>query len=268
MSTVRESSLAHLLHLLHLRLKSLCRRKLLILVEHLQHIQDSRMRRKAFLREISREPGAVSVEMLYWLGNLARNRHAAAQNLYLDLLDEESVRTILSEEKIEEIWRIGRLRGYRDMLELFFYTTGVDHRLDERPALPPEIKDIPLGTRKSMARVREITTLERLLKDNDENVIKNLLANPRLTEREVVNLVARRPNSAAVLSEVARDRRWISRYSIRKALIYNPHTPVNISVPLVRYLFRRDLVELSRYSSANEILKRAARKILEEGSST
>ena len=268
MSTARESSLSHLLHLLHLRLTNLCRGKLLNLVERLQHVKDPRMRRRAFLEEISREPGAVSVEMLYWLGDLTRTRHGGAQDLFLDLLDEESVKAALSDEKIGEIWRLGRLKGYREMLEIFFYTTGIDNRLEEKPGLPPDIKDIPLGRRKSMARDGEIRTLERLLKDNDENVIKNLLTNPRLTEREVVSLVARRPNSAAVLSLVAGDRRWISRYSVRKALIYNPHTPINIAVPLVRYLFRPDLVELSRHSAANEVLKQAARKILEKGLST
>jgi hypothetical protein len=261
----RESAISRLLHLLHLRLTKICREELLDLVERLQHVKDSRMRRKVFLDEISRAPGAVSVELLYWLGNLARTRHTGAQNLFLDLLDEESVKAALSPGKIDEIWRLGRLKGYREMLELFFYTTGIDNRLEERPGLPPDIRDIPLGRRKSMARAGEIRTLERLLKDNDENVIKNLLVNPRLTEREVVNLVARRPNSAAVLSQVARDRRWISRYSVRKALIYNPYTPVNISVPLVRYLIRPDLVELSRHSAVNDILKQAARKLLEEG---
>lgn len=264
MPTSREINLYYLSRIVEFRLRQLCRRRLGRLVKLLEHIRDPVMRGRAFLEKISREPPLVTLEMLHSLEIMARRRHPAAQKLFLQLLDEQLVADFFNGDEISEIWRLGRLRGYQKILEAFFYTSGFDSRLNETPRLPPDIRDIPLGRRRSMARTGIITVLDRLLLDNDVAVIRNLLANPRLTETEVVRLAARTPNTSAILSLVASHRRWISRYAVKKALVYNPYTPISISAPLLRFLLREDLVELSRRSSVNCILRRSAGRLLEE----
>ncbi len=249
--------------LLRQRLTLLCRGRLLALIRRLDHVADPSLRGRAFLQELAGEPPVVAVEMLAALEQLASARRPDAQKLFLDLLNEQAVRAAFSAGQIEEIWRLGRIRGYRRLLEVFFYTGAGDSRLTDVPRLPPDIRDIPLGRRKSMARLPAIGVLERLLADNDVSVIRNLLANPRITEREVVRLAARRPNSPGILSAVAANRHWVSRYAVKKALVYNPETPVSIAVPLLKYLLGPDLRELAHYTSANALLRREALALLD-----
>jgi hypothetical protein len=100
---------------------------------------------------------------------------------------------------------------------------------------------LTLGERKSLARRPDRDTLERLLLDPHPDVIRRLLANPRLTEELVVRLASRRPGSRAVLSEIARAPRWAGRARIRLALILNPSLPEDIAVRLVSLLLRQEL---------------------------
>jgi hypothetical protein len=262
-SRSREDDLTRLARVLQERLGRLCRGRLRELVDRVGHVIDPGMRSRRFLGLMASEPPAVAVEMLVGLEELARRRYPAAQRLYLDLLNEGLVREMLPEKMISEIWRLGRVRGHHRLLETFFWTSGIDGRLETAPPLPPDIRDIPLGRRKAMARLGDMDGLARLLRDNDTSVIGNLLANPRLTEREVVSLVARRPNSAAILTMVASNRRWIPRYAVKKALVWNPETPARIALTLLKYLVRSDLREICRSSATGATVRRAARGLLE-----
>jgi len=98
-----------------------------------------------------------------------------------------------------------------------------------------------VGERCAAARLKNRFKLDRLLHDRDHRVIRILLDNPMLVERDVVKIAAMRPTRPEVLEAVARHRRWASRYAVRKALTCNPHTPPPIARRLVPTLMKQDL---------------------------
>jgi hypothetical protein len=119
--------------------------------------------------------------------------------------------------------------------------------------------DLAVGVRRAAARGRDRFLLDRLLHDRDHRVIRLLLDNPRIVEQDVVRVAAMRPTRPEVLEVIARHRRWASRYLVRRALIFNPYTPVPIGrgllptlmaqdlrMGLEQGLFRAELVELAR----------------------
>jgi hypothetical protein len=258
----REVQIIRLTTLLRLRLQRRCAERLLVTLGYLEGVRDPAMRVIAFLARLGGETPEVAVETLLALERLVHRHHRGARDLYLVLLDEDRLRTGLPPPMLEEIWRIGRLRGYHRLLEMFFFTSRPDRRFEEPRRLPPDIRDIPLGRRKAMARTGRIEVLERLLADNDLSVIRNLLANPRLTEQQVVALAAHRSALPEVLTELAAHRRWAARYPVRKALVFNPATPVSISLPLLKYLLIQDLRELLFHGAASDFLRRAAWDLL------
>src|SRR6185369_12710638 len=73
------------------------------------------------------------------------------------------------------------------------------------------------------------------------DVIRQLLANPKLVEEDVLSLAARRPCRADVLVQIARTPRWTHRPRIRMALVLNPDAPLEITVPLAGLLLRQEL---------------------------
>ncbi|MCK6587854.1 MAG: hypothetical protein L6Q76_09745, partial [Polyangiaceae bacterium] len=93
-------------------------------------------------------------------------------------------------------------------------------------------------------------------------VIRNLLANPRITEDDIIRLVARRPASAEILGEVVRHPAWPMRPRVRMAILQNPGSPAEIAVPLVRLLVRPELREIAAAADIAPVVRAAAAELL------
>lgn len=102
-------------------------------------------------------------------------------------------------------------------------------------------RPLTLGERKSLARRPDRVMTERLLRDPHPDVIRQLLANPRITEDDVLSLAARRPCRPDVLLAIVRAPRWAHRPRVRVALVLNPDTPTEVAAPLVGLLVRQEL---------------------------
>lgn len=114
------------------------------------------------------------------------------------------------------------------------------------PPLDPELAEIPLGRRRSLARGDDVRLLEKLARDSDPLVIRQLLTNPRLREPDVLRIAALRPVHAATLEEIERNPRWWQRARVRAALARNPYCPVQIALRAVETLSLPVLREMRR----------------------
>ena len=119
-----------------------------------------------------------------------------------------------------------------------------------------------VGERCSAARGRDRFKLDRLLHDRDYRVIRVLLENPLLVERDVVKIAAMRPTRPEILEHVAKHRKWASRYPVRKAIGSNPHTPLSVARRLLPSLLRQDLRAISQAGSISVELRELARSLL------
>jgi hypothetical protein len=132
----------------------------------------------------------------------------------------------------------------------------------------PGGRELTLGERKSLARGRRREVLDRLLRDPDESVLTILLANPRITEADVVRLAARRPTTAAAQRTILRCERFIARYAVKRALVLNPYTPTDLSARLVVLLTQPDQHAVANDPSLNEAVREAAREALRSEKAT
>jgi len=122
---------------------------------------------------------------------------------------------------------------------------------------------LTLGERKSLARRPSRETLDRLLADPHPAVVRNLLANPRLTEVDVVRMAARRPGYPEVIGEIARHPHWSQRPRVRLAIVQNPGSPPEVAVAMVGLLIRPELEEVLRAGDVPVAVRAAARELLE-----
>lgn len=121
-----------------------------------------------------------------------------------------------------------------------------------RPSIAPPEKiasgkdgrPLTLGERKSLARKPDPMLLARLSSDPNPEVVRRLLENPRLTENDVVRMIARRPALPETLAEIARSARWIHRPRVRLALLLNPDAPADLVAPITSLLARQELEEV------------------------
>ena len=80
----------------------------------------------------------------------------------------------------------------------------------EQSPRPPEedlflvygLADKSTGHRRSMAKSNDKLVLDKVGYDQDPRVIRQLLLNSRMTERDIVKIAARRPNVPEVLTEI------------------------------------------------------------------
>jgi hypothetical protein len=137
-----------------------------------------------------------------------------------------------------------------------------DRTVEERVPDYGTGRPLTLGERKALARRPNRGSFDALLRDPHPDVIHNLLANPKLTEDDVVRLAARRPPRPEILAQIARTSRWATRARVRMAIVLNPGSPAEIAVPLVALLVRHELRLVVQVTEANPAVRAAARESL------
>lgn len=123
-------------------------------------------------------------------------------------------------------------------------------------------RTLTLGERKALARRPDRRQIDRITRDPSPAVIDLLLANPRLTEDDVVRMCARRPNLPEVLTLVFANPRWSSRPRVRRALALNPQTPEPIFAALVPLLSADDLHAVAEDERVSSAVRRRCLEII------
>lgn len=140
--------------------------------------------------------------------------------------------------------------------------------LDETPApdtadlVHADLREVTLGERRSSARRAQGELLRKLLADPDPTVIRNVLANSRITEAAVLAICARRPTTSAALEAVLGSPRWGTRYRVRCALAHNPHLRESAARALLICLRSRDLAEIRDDGTLPDARRETASRLL------
>jgi hypothetical protein len=99
-----------------------------------------------------------------------------------------------------------------------------------------------------------------VLAEGHPQAIKLALANPRLTESQVLKVLATARVPERVVHAIAEHPKWSCRYNVRAALIRNGRAPVPAVLAFVPDLTLRDLRDISAMNG----LAPAVRKQIED----
>lgn len=122
-------------------------------------------------------------------------------------------------------------------------------------------RELTLGERRAMARRPSRAALESVMRDPHPLVARVILANPRITEDDVVFMAARRPVVASLHIEIAQSRCRHGR--VRRAIVLNPGAPTAVTVPLLGLMNARDLSDVAQASDLPNVVRATARELLE-----
>lgn len=137
-------------------------------------------------------------------------------------------------------------------------------------AVPQKEKRLSLYQRVAQMRVVERMQLalkggreERMLLIRDPNkmVQRAVLQSPRLTEQEIESYAAMTTVSEEVLRRIATNRQYIKSYTITRSLIFNPKTPLDLTLPMISRLLPNDLKTLGASKNVPETLRTSAQKL-------
>jgi hypothetical protein len=131
----------------------------------------------------------------------------------------------------------------------------------ERP-LRPQGRPLTLGERKSLARTTRRDLIVAMCRDPHPDVVAILIDNPHLTEADVVRVAAARPAVPDSLVRVAEHAKWSVRHAVKRALVWNPWTPLDTAIRLATTMRASDLREIAGAESLAATLRVHATELL------
>ncbi len=245
-------------------LKNRCRTvdKLII---SLARIVDSRQRSYALAGRLAGLEYDAAVDTINAIREEALTGDEDCLLLYSALTVTGILAEVFGDAKISKLVEVAQSRGDYDTVAILvdLPQEGRDE-VPFQPFLDSALKETSLGMRKALARKPDFKLISRIAHDQDYRVIEILLNNPRLTERDVIRIGATRPTSPKVLEKIFNHSRWISRYSVKKVIVLNPHTPLSMSLKLLTFMTLQDLNHLVSRPDLNPTLVQEARRLVEK----
>jgi len=101
-----------------------------------------------------------------------------------------------------------------------------------------------------------------LIRESNRLIQVNVVRNGRITEGEIAFIAQMRSISAEVIRIITSNRDWMKKYTIVKNIVWNPKTPLAISLNFCRRLIDLDLKLLAQDRNVAEILRREAKRYL------
>ena len=103
-----------------------------------------------------------------------------------------------------------------------------------------------------------------LIRDSNKVVARAVLESPKLSDQEIENIATMKNVTEEVLRILAMNRRFMKSYSIARALLNNPRTPIDVGIPLMVRMNDRDLKGLSINKNIAEVLRGMATKLIKQ----
>lgn len=231
------------------------------LLARLNALPEQAMRLAVLGEAVDKLDDEAAVELLAELLARASRRPTRDHRGALALIPGEELARRLGYERVSTLYRAARVRGLLEVCQLFL-AAGMQPADGEALLAPPRGETLTLGERKALARRLPRQRIDRLLADPNPDVVENLLRNPVMTEREVLRVASRRPVHPDVLMRVFANPKWSNRYRVRKALVYNPNTPIQIALTLVTFMQGGDLSILARDPGVHALIRERARLVL------
>jgi hypothetical protein len=124
-----------------------------------------------------------------------------------------------------------------------------------------QLRDMDVTQRIRLAMKAGRPERQLLVRDNSPQVLTALLANPRLEDEEVLQIVQSPYTSSGVVQQIASSQRWSSSYEIQLAVVRSPKTPLPLVLRLLESLRTKDLGVLAKSSAVRDNVKKAALRV-------
>jgi hypothetical protein len=223
--------------------------------QRLLALPDGPIRDRAAAREIAQMEPAAAARALEAALRTARTGSAQAAGVAWAICQAIRPELGIPYEQLAEIYGEARRAG---LLAAALLVTPLPTRVapdgDPSSALAGEMS---LGHRRALARTLSPAIMDRLAADADAGVVRELLRNPRLTEREVLRLATRRPARQDVLETIAASR-FGQRPTVKTALARNPYSPPALALRLLAHLPGKALLEMSNDGTLHPEIQRFA----------
>jgi hypothetical protein len=103
-----------------------------------------------------------------------------------------------------------------------------------------------------------------LIRDGTKVVALAVLESPKITDSEVEKFANQKNVLESVLRGITMKRRFMKQYAILRNLTFNPRTPIDVSLGLVKHLLTPDLRNLSGNKEVSDTVRKMATRMFRQ----
>ncbi len=103
-----------------------------------------------------------------------------------------------------------------------------------------------------------------LIRDANKVVARTVIESPKLSDQEIEAYASMKSVTEEILRLIALNRKFIKSYAVARALINNPRTPIDVSLPLLNRLNDRDMKGVSINKNVPEVIRAMAVKTVKQ----
>ena len=103
-----------------------------------------------------------------------------------------------------------------------------------------------------------------LIRDSTKLVALAVLDSPKVSEAEVEGYALQKNVLESVLRAIPMKRRFAKNYNIMRNLVFNPRTPLDLSLGLMKNLLVHDLKNLSGNKEVSDTIRKLALRMYKQ----
>lgn len=143
---------------------------------------------------------------------------------------------------------------------------GTEEVKEKYKPLAFQIAGMTFAEKLRMTLVGNAAARALLVRDSNKIVAMAAISSPQVTEAEAAAVANSRQVSEEVLRYIGNKREWTGNYEIKRSLVFNPKTPVGISMKYLSHLHVADLRTLSKSRGIPAAIKTAAaQRVIKKG---
>jgi hypothetical protein len=103
-----------------------------------------------------------------------------------------------------------------------------------------------------------------LIRDSTKLVALAVLDSPKISDAEVEKIALQKNVLESVLRAIPMKRKFAKNYNIMRNIVYNPRSPLDTSLGLMKILLTRDLKNLSENKEVSETIRKMATRMFKQ----
>jgi hypothetical protein len=103
-----------------------------------------------------------------------------------------------------------------------------------------------------------------LARDKNRVVAMAAMTSPSMTESEAARIAQSRHVNEEILRFIGSRREWLGNYEVKRALLFNPKTPIGISMKFLGHMRESDLRTIARSKNVQANLRSAAQQRVQQ----
>lgn len=135
---------------------------------------------------------------------------------------------------------------------------GTETLKEKFKPLHQRIREMSISERIRLALIGDAAARSLLLRDSNKLVSHAAVTSPRMTELEAVAVAHSKEVNDDVLRYIGNKRDWLQNYELKRALVFNPKSPLGMALRFLSHLRDNDLRQLARSRGIPAGLKTAA----------